>query len=91
MNFYNNINNETKEIININNNLINIIYKTSYERYLDYEYLISILKENYNKLIFLGNKRNYNSDTINNLNISENSNTLDNLQFINNNCCQKKK
>lgn len=48
--------------------MIDVIYKTAFEKYLDYEYLISILKDNYNKLIFLGNKRNYNSDKLENQN-----------------------
>ena len=61
--------------------MINIIYKTSIEHYLDYEYLISILKENFNKLLFLGNKRYYNPD---NLNVSQNETKLDNIKYINN-------
>lgn len=69
--------------MNINNNLINIIYKTAFEKYLDYEYLISILKENYNKLLFLGNKRNYNSDNINN------KNKINNEFVINDKCAEQ--
>lgn len=66
--------------------MINIIYKTSIEHYLDYEYLISTLKENFNKLLFLGNKRYYNAD---NKDISQNENKLDNVRYINNKNTQK--
>ena len=75
----NSINNDTKEIIDINNNLINIIYKTAFEYYLDYEYLVSFLNENYKKFIFLGKKRN--SDT-NNQYIYQKGNKLENLNYI---------
>ena len=78
-NFYNDINNDTKEIIDINKNLINLIYKIGFVNYLDYEYLTSILKDNYNKLIFLGKKRNYDVD---NQCISQKENKLENLKFI---------
>ena len=70
--------------MDINNNLINIIYKTTFEHYLDYEYMTDILKENYNKLLFLGSKRNDHDNQC----ISQNENKFENLQYINtlNNC-----
>lgn len=83
INIYNEMNMDTKEIIDINDNLINIINKiTTFEHYLDYEYLISIIKENFNKLMFLGKKRN-NNTTIQN--ISPNENKLKNFIYINKN------
>jgi len=73
--------------MNINNNLIKIINSTTkIENYLDYEYLIYLLRKNYKKLIFLGNKRNHDVD---NQNISQNKifaklNCINNNNFQNN-------
>lgn len=65
--------------------MINIIYKISFERIFDFEYLISILKENYNKLLFIGNKRNYPD----NQKKYENNKNTDILKYINDNYYQK--
>ena len=76
--------------MNINKNLINITNDIiSSKDNLNFEYITSILTENYKKLIFIGNKRNHLEN--NQYTISQNENKLEYLNNINNNLLKENK
>ena len=67
--------------MDINSNLIKIIYTTNLYNNPDYEYLTTILKNNYHKFVFLGKKRNYNENSKYSFQIEH---YLENRNFMNN-------
>ena len=72
--------------MNINKNLIKITNDLS-KNYLNFEYITSVLRENYENLILLGNKRHHFAN--NQYTITQNENKLEYLNYINNNLIQK--